>query len=527
MSANAKPIDELLHKATTGDVAALDALLERYRDFIRLVVRCRSRGQLQARLDHSDLVQETLMQAILQLPPYLDRLHREQQDSEQNYLPIVNNLRVARGENRIPGAGGEVVEPSGPDLGPLTDAPDSAVIEAYVAGKGEENLPKIRPRYQQVLGAILKKKDVRENLGTLGKLFTMVARLCGDSPMGNLAQIGLAVIEGIAVGGIKLDNESAGLLRKFDTELKRLATDGKDGLSVPVNALGAGLIALVNGASKESKRITAIREQYAGSPQDTELEEIAVGIDTETMSAVAKILIEELRAVTDKLDLYVRSPSRNTDDLIALLPNLEQMSSTMMVLGNADHQASMAGQIAFIKEVEKSGEADDEQLLQMAEALIEIETTLRALISGGDEGSESDSFANLDEAQATLVRECRTVLADCKDAVIEFISSDYDHGKIQELPDSLRSLKGGLIIVNQPQAGDILQAAASYVRALLVNKKKPSLEQLDDLADAITSIDYFLERLLENDQWRPVALIAQLIIFFLYRHQILCQREFF
>jgi RNA polymerase sigma-70 factor (ECF subfamily) len=36
----------------------------RYREFVRLVVRCRSRGQLKARLDSSDLVQETFVRAV-------------------------------------------------------------------------------------------------------------------------------------------------------------------------------------------------------------------------------------------------------------------------------------------------------------------------------------------------------------------------------------------------------------------------------------------------------------------------------
>ena len=42
--------------------------------------------------------QEMLMQTILQMPAYLDLIQREQNDSEKNYLPLVNNLRRARGE---------------------------------------------------------------------------------------------------------------------------------------------------------------------------------------------------------------------------------------------------------------------------------------------------------------------------------------------------------------------------------------------------------------------------------------------
>ncbi len=444
------------------------------------------------------LAQETLMQAILQLPAYLDRLHREQEDSEKNYLPMVNNLRAVRGEERIQGSGAELEEGVGPDLGPLTRAASDEVVNVYFQGDGEGNLPKIRTRYQLCLGAILKKTKVRENLTTIGKLFTMLIRVCGNSPTGNLAELGLGVVEGVANGGIKLDNQTATRLKQIDNHLKLLADAGQAGMSTPVDEeLAIGLIKLINGSQKETKRIAALRQRYAS--QAPEPEEVAIGPDDETMSAVASILIEELNSVTDKLDLFVRSRNRNIDDLTALLPNLEQISSTMVILDNTQQQAIVAGQISVIKGLETSGEPSEEVLLNMAQALLEIGVGLSQLVMGSQEGGEGDSFANLDEAQAAVVRETRIGLAAAKDSVIDFISSEFEHAKIEGLPQALKALRGGLTIVNQLRAGDVLEAAANYVsNGLLSENQTPELEQMDDLADAITSVDYYLERLLEN-----------------------------
>lgn len=55
--------DELIRRAHGGDAAALDDLIGRYRHFVYLLVRARCGGQLRARLDGSDLVQETLLRA--------------------------------------------------------------------------------------------------------------------------------------------------------------------------------------------------------------------------------------------------------------------------------------------------------------------------------------------------------------------------------------------------------------------------------------------------------------------------------
>lgn len=54
---------ELLKKARAQEPQALEDLLARYRPFVHLLVRSRAGGQLRGRLDSSDLVQETLMQA--------------------------------------------------------------------------------------------------------------------------------------------------------------------------------------------------------------------------------------------------------------------------------------------------------------------------------------------------------------------------------------------------------------------------------------------------------------------------------
>ena len=56
-------IPELIQQARAGDAAALQHLLERYREYLRLLVRCRATGRLQARVDGSDIVQETLLRA--------------------------------------------------------------------------------------------------------------------------------------------------------------------------------------------------------------------------------------------------------------------------------------------------------------------------------------------------------------------------------------------------------------------------------------------------------------------------------
>jgi len=61
VASEASPLPEMLRRAKAGDAAALEHLLQEYRDFVRGLVRSRQPARLQARVDHSDIIQETML----------------------------------------------------------------------------------------------------------------------------------------------------------------------------------------------------------------------------------------------------------------------------------------------------------------------------------------------------------------------------------------------------------------------------------------------------------------------------------
>ncbi|MDB3990187.1 Hpt domain-containing protein, partial [Pseudomonadales bacterium] len=217
-------------------------------------------------------------------------------------------------------------------------------------------------------------------------------------------------------------------------------------------------------------------------------------------STVSKIIVEELRGVTDKLDLFVRSTDQNAVDIYQLTPSLEQIASTLTVVGMADNRASILGQVEIIKQLETDARGPSEdQLLEMASAFLEIESSLTLTIDKADERGEGDNFDDVNQAMAAVIQETRHTLGIVKEQVVEFIASGFDLSNIQAVPGNLRSLAGGLRVINQQRACNILNAAADYVeKDLLEEQCRPELTQMDDLADTITSVDYYLERLFES-----------------------------
>jgi RNA polymerase sigma-70 factor, ECF subfamily len=86
--------DELLHEARAGDTEQLGQLLEMYRRYLRLLARIEIGRNLQAKLDASDLVQDTLLEAHRNFP-------RFQGSSETQFVCWLRQIMAANLSNLL------------------------------------------------------------------------------------------------------------------------------------------------------------------------------------------------------------------------------------------------------------------------------------------------------------------------------------------------------------------------------------------------------------------------------------------
>src|SRR6516164_4461507 len=70
---NSAETTRLLERAKVGERQAFEELFRRHRTFIRQVIDLRLDERLRTRVDPSDIVQETQLEAFRKLPDYLER----------------------------------------------------------------------------------------------------------------------------------------------------------------------------------------------------------------------------------------------------------------------------------------------------------------------------------------------------------------------------------------------------------------------------------------------------------------------
>ncbi|HEK1271245.1 TPA: Hpt domain-containing protein [Pseudomonas aeruginosa] len=460
---------------------------------------------LDGRVPNQSEALEVLMQAILQLPVYLDRIQTARRDLPMVVLPLLNDLRAARGEKLL-----SETSLFAPDLSQRQPQLDGEAIAQLRTDELGGLLRKLRQTQQMALVGLLRNQDVATSLGYLARVYARLEGLCREAPLGPLWSIASGLVEGLANGSVVNSASVRTLLRQLDRELKRLVEQGADGLNQAApDELVKNLLFYVAKAPSQSPRIRALKEQYRldealpdHETVDAERARLA-GPDRDAMRSVVGALCEELVRIKDSLDLFVRSDRGHPSELDALLAPLKQIADTLAVLGFGQPRKVILDQLDVIHALAQGRrEPSDAILMDVAGALLYVEATLAGMAGPGDErNSEESRLPTTDVAQIhqLVIKEARNGLEQAKDAIIEFIASQWNHEHLARVPELLTQVRGGLAMIPLERAATLLETCNRYIQEqLLARKAVPDWQSLDTLADAITSVEYYLERLSED-----------------------------
>lgn len=448
---------------------------------------------------------EVLMQAILQLPAYLERIQSARRDLPLVVLPLLNDLRTARGEKLL-----SETSLFSPDLSRESPVLPVDALARLRTAELPALLRKLRQMLQVALVGVIRNQDLPTNLGYLARVFARLESLCKDAPLGRLWVIASAMIEGLANGSIANGTSVRNLLRQVDREFKRLVDQGADAMNQPApDELIKNLLFYVAKASDQSPRVRAVKDEYrlddalpGAALVDEERARLA-GPDRDAMRSVVGALCEELVRVKDSLDLFVRSDRSGVNELGSLLAPLKQIADTLAVLGFGQPRKVILDQIDVVSALAHGQrQPNDATLMDVAGALLYVEATLAGMVGPSEEpGSEENVLPTTDVEQIhqVVIKEARNGLELAKDAIIEFIASQWNHEHLARVPELLTQVRGGLAMISQERAAKLLENCNRYIQEqLLVRQAVPDWHSLDTLADAITSVEYYLERLSED-----------------------------
>src|SRR3979490_294749 len=234
------------------------------------------------------------------------------------------------------------------------------------------------------------------------------------------------------------------------------------------------------------------------------------------MRTVAAAIKEDLSKVKDVLDIFVRRGGGRSDALVPQLELLKKISATLGALGLGEPAKRVQEETGELSDtVTDDKPPPGESLIKVAGVLLSVEDSLddqllRLILPTTTDGSLTNlppdqdlEFRLVSEA---VLRECIVNLARIKEAVSIAVQKpgDFPPQGLDNVPQLLRGITAGLLMLGKSGAVELMDAIGAQVRKLIEpGAPTPDAIRLERVADAIVSIEYYMETLQSgrNDPW--------------------------
>ncbi len=461
---------------------------------------------------------EALTRAIVQLPAYIETIMVGGSDIALVLLPLLNDLRVARGRPLLSESTLLLL-----DTGVTREEVASLIVPAPNGQNIAALAKSLRSRFQLGLLGWIKGGSGGDELGNMQQVATSLEQAASEPDVHQLWWVVGGVIEALLEGGLDTGVAIKRLMGQVDREIKRLAAEGESAYSqkAPTELLN-NLLYYVARATSQTDRVTQIREAYSlidlipGDEQVAQLRQMLAAPSANLIRTVADAIRQDLSNTKDVLDIFARTGMDNVAELELQVDMLRKISDTLGMLGLGSLRESVLGHSNELREIVQSGVAPDEaRLVDLAASLLSAEDALDAeliaLVEPAPqmEEAEPDADLNSDFHRVTqaVMRECLVNLTRIKDAMSGVMGQTEDRADLVELDILLSGINSGLSILGKERALITLDKAGVHILGFVRNGSDHlPLENLNRLADAIVSLEYYMETI-QNGRSEPLYML--------------------
>ncbi len=454
---------------------------------------------------------DALLRALVQLPGYLERVLGGGRDIALVLLPLLNDLRAVRGSALL--SEGTLL---------LLNLKSDKQAQPRSAAPGEPQLGveqwcrRLRAQFQMGLIGWIRGERIEQNLAAIAAVAEKIEQSATRQPVFQLWWVIGAVIEALREGGLESGVSVKRLLGLADREMRRLYELGETRYcqSPPVDLLN-NLLYYVGRASSNGTRVAAVRASFRLTellPVDESIEQERENLsapNVKLMQTVAVAIREDLAKVKEVLEQFVRRGVNQGEELRPQVALLRKIGDTLGVLGLGAQRAVVQAQTDRLEHMLAGSEpADEAALVEIAAALIAVEDRLDDSLVGmirpvGASGEPTEDREFL-QVQAAVLRECMQNLSWIKEAVTQSLGSTPDAAVLDSWQGLVAGLKAALLMLGKTRAVEVIEGIATQLRRIMRPDAPPAPPGwLDRLADAIVSLEYYLETLQagRSDPW--------------------------
>ena len=458
---------------------------------------------------------DALMRAMVQLPGYLERVLAGGRDLALVLLPLLNDLRAVRGSALLSEGTLLLLNlKSDRQAQPAAPVPGESPLTASQWAR------RLRARFQTGLIGWIRGERPEQNLEIMTVVASRLEQVATQQSVFQLWWVVGALIEALRENGVESSISLKRLLGLADREMKRLFEWGEAryAQSPPVELLN-NLLYYIARASSGGPRVAAVRASFRLAellPVDESIEQERENLSAPSiklMHTVAAAIREDLSKVKDVLDIFVRRGGGQPEELAPQVGLLKKIGDTLGVLGLGELRARVQEATKRLEGIVAGKEEGGENaLVQVAAGLINVEDHLDDQLVGlimprkkAEEGGEGDGQdQDFHQVQSAVLRECVVNLARIKEYVAQNVGGTLDAAGFDSWPELMRGIKAGLLMLGKARAVEIIEEITQHLkRVMQPGAMAPASDYLDRLADAIVSLEYYIETLQagRSDPW--------------------------
>jgi hypothetical protein len=449
-----------------------------------------------------------LSTAFFVLPRYLEFVQSRQSEVPLLVICHVNELRTVHNQLLLPDS-----YFSDTDEGLFSRDSHIQVRSKSLAEPAlSDNLKRISHLYQSGLLGVLRDAHNPMQLVIMSRAVRRFRSCIDPGPQQRFWLIADAVLDAFANSGLELNPHRKRVLAGLEGQMRgrvknrvvlNEVLEREMIFLLKISAYREGFVAKVMKAA----RITAFD---IDDNQLKKMRGIMLGLSYDTVSSVIHELRTELRHAKDVLELLAQHQRSDSEELLPLTSVLKQSADILSILNLpvlastlTDHANALHALVGCDLSQERS------RLEDLADTLLFIDGSLaqidRRKLNYEDLGDislerrdEISADNQVSEARSIVIEESKAAIGLVKRAISAYIDSGFDSTHIANLPQLLDSVRGAFQMINVKKLPDVTLGASEFMRRFVDRESvnaASDVQELETLADAMISIEYYLNEL--------------------------------
>jgi hypothetical protein len=432
---------------------------------------------------------------------HLESLDSRYTSAPELLLPAINNVRTSGGMTPLPESFFFSV--------PMDKSRPGALVKA-VSPDAYKDLPRLRHMYQIGLLGVCRSEDIQASLQLMERALVRLQDSFESEPAVRLCWIAAAALESLREGKLISRTTRKMMLAQVDRQVR--ACIGNSAHEAPGGLLKdlLYLVALSDASGPRSVELRDVFKLPALPFSDHELEAEYARLaepGQEVMRSLASAISEEVSGIKDLLDLIERGAA-DAEGLPELVTRVTRLAKTLEMVDLRSESESLMTRVHALMPDQETIMAPNAPA-DLAHALLAIEGQIsrmeRENISPSSlEAADALLSNQLVTARESVLSEALNGLARTRSAISTFMDTQGDQQYLAGVPETLQAVRGGFWFLGEQRAAELVSSCEDFIRTrMLEGQSLPAVRTMEALADALTSLEYFLESGSHGRQLRP------------------------